>query len=157
MNAGILNVLAFLLAAVPISLCDIRERRIPNGLLFPGLLLALWCASRSDGRRVLDVFLAAALGFTVFWCLWHFSRGRMGMGDVKYASLVGAFTGVGGLCAAVFIASFAGLLFAAVLIAVDRKNVKAKIPFAPFLSIGCTAALIADAVHWPGFLAGGTP
>ena len=78
-----LNVVMFLLAAVPISVGDLRERRIPNASLASGLLLALWCASHSDSRRVLDALLAAAVGFAVFWCLWYFSRGRMGMGDVN--------------------------------------------------------------------------
>lgn len=79
------------------------------------------------------------------------------MGDVKYVAFVGAFTGVAGLCAAVFVASSVGLLVALILVAGDRKNLRAKIPFAPFLSIGGAAALVAHVLRWPELLFRGGP
>ncbi len=149
------GILMFLSVAIPVSIRDIREKRVPNEILGAGFVFASWCASRYDGQRFLGVLLGAALGFLLFWCVWCLSQGKIGLGDVKYASLVGAFAGVAGLCAAVFVASATGLVVALVLIAMDRRNIRARIPFAPFLSLGGVAALVMQAARWPDFLAGG--
>ncbi len=151
------RMVVFLAVAVPISLCDLREKRIPNVLVSAGLLLALWCASRSDEAALMSLLLGGALGFAIFWCVWYIFRGKIGFGDVKYVALLGAFSGVRGLCEAVFAASVTGLLFALVAVIIDRRNLRARIPFAPFLSIGGMAALLLQLARWPDFPAGGAP
>jgi len=155
MPPSITTVLVFLLPAVPISITDLRERRVPNVMLAFGLLVALWSASRADASALFDASRGAVVGFLFFWCVWRLSRGRIGMGDVKYAILVGAFTGTVGLCAAVFVASAAGLAFALAVIAIDRRKAHVRIPFAPFLSLGCAAEMIARCAAWPELFARG--
>lgn len=155
MNSGVIDLVLFFLAAIPPALIDLRERRIPDVLLVFGLLLALWRTSGQEAPRLLGDLLAGGLGFAVFWCVWYFSRGKMGLADAKFASVVGAFSGVAGLCAAVFVAASLGLLFALALIAIDPRNARARIPFAPFLSAGGAAAMAARLARWPAFLFGG--
>ena len=145
----------FLLAAIPVTAVDLREHRIPDARVVVGLFLAAWCASRGVDFRPEEALLGGVLGLMLFWCVHHFSRGRMGMGDVKFASVVGAFTGAAGLCAAVFVAAVSGLAVALVLISLDRRNARARIPFAPFLSLGGAAALVGQLARWPAFLFGG--
>lgn len=146
----------FLLAAIPVTAADLRDRRIPNAAVVLGLALAFWWAWQRGDAQLWDSLLGGALAVALFWCVWHFSRGRMGMGDVKFASVVGAFCGAAGFFAAVFVAAVLGLVLALALIAMDRANARVKIPFAPFLSAGGTAALLAQLVHWPAFFFGGT-
>jgi len=74
---------------------------------------------------------------------------------VKYAAFVGAAAGIAGLVIAVFVAAVLGLVTGLVLVAVNRSNVRRRIPFGPFLSAGGLAALVAQAVHWPPLLTGG--
>ncbi len=147
----------FLLAAVPVTACDLRERRIPNTAVAAGLALAL-CVAWSRGQPALaDAVLGGALGVLMLGGVWLTFRGRLGTGDVKFAAVVGTFCGAAGLFLAVFVAASLGLLAALVLIAMDRTNARAKIPFAPFLSAGGVAALAAQLLHWPAFLFGGAP
>lgn len=146
----------FLLAAIPVTASDLRGRRIPNAAVVAGLALAFWWAGQRGDAQLWDSLLGGALAFALFWGVWYLFRGGMGMGDVKFASVVGAFCGAAGFFAAVFVAAVLGLVLALVLIAVDRENARAKIPFAPFLSAGGTAALLAQLAHWPAFLFGGT-
>ncbi len=153
MSAAVLPL--FLLAAIPVAAVDLRERRIPNAAVVAGLALALcWAAGRGEASLT-DSVLGGALGLLLLGGVWLLFRGRLGMGDVKFASVVGAFCGAAGLFVAVFVAALLGLLAALVLIAMDRKNAQAKIPFAPFLSAGGAAALTAQIVHWPSVLFGG--
>ena len=153
MSAAVLP--CFLLAAVPVTASDLRERRIPNTAVAAGLALALcWAWSRGE-PAVGDALAGGALGVLTFGGVWLVFRGRLGMGDVKFASVVGAFCGSAGFFMAVFVAASLGLLAALSLIAMDRRNVRAKIPFAPFLSLGGVAALLAQIWRWPGVLFGG--
>jgi prepilin signal peptidase PulO-like enzyme (type II secretory pathway) len=145
----------FLLAAIPVTTSDLRDRRIPNAAVAAGLALALWWAWSRGEPALVDALLGGALGVLLFGGLWLLFRGRLGMGDVKYAAVVGAFCGAAGFFLAAFVAAFIGLLAALVLIAKDRRNVRARIPFAPFLSVGGAAALAAQLSHWPAVLFGG--
>jgi len=145
----------FLLAAIPVTASDLRERRIPNAAVAAGLGLALWWAWSRGSLPLLDCLLGAGLGAALLGAIWLAFRGRLGTGDVKFATVVGAFCGPAGFFAAVFVAAVLGLAAALLLIAVDRRNVTAKIPFAPFLSAGGAAALAAQLSHWPGVLFGG--
>jgi len=64
------------------------------------------------------------------------SKRGVGMGDVKFAALIGAFLGVlGGLCA-LWLSIVLGGVFSAVLIAAGKATRKSYIPFGPFMVIG---------------------
>ena len=153
MNAAALPF--FLLAALPVTAVDLRERRIPNLAVATGLALAIWWGWSRGVPALADCMLGGALGIVTLGAVWLAFRGRLGMGDVKFAAVVGAFCGSAGFYLAAFVAALLGLLTALVLIAMDRRNVRARIPFAPFLSIGGTAALLAQLSHWPRVLFGG--
>jgi leader peptidase (prepilin peptidase)/N-methyltransferase len=146
----------FLLAVIPVTAADLRDRRIPNAAVVLGLALAFWWAWQRGDGQLWDSLLGGALAFALFWCVWYFFRGRLGMGDVKFAPVVGVFCGAAGFFAATFVAAVLGLVLALALIALDRANARVKIPFAPFLSAGGVAALLGQLAHWPAFLFGGT-
>ena len=153
MSAAVVPI--FLLAAIPVAAVDLRERRIPNSAVAAGLALALWWAWSRGGPVLADSLLGGALGIVTLGGVWLLFRGGLGMGDVKFAAVVGAFCGAAGFFLAVFVAALLGLLTASVLIARDRTRVRARIPFAPFLSVGGAAALLAQLLHWPAVLFGG--
>jgi len=146
----------FLLAAIPVAASDLRDRRVPNTMVAAGLALAFWWGWRRGGAPLVDSLFGGALGLALFGSVWLLLRGRMGMGDVKFATVVGAFCGANGFFLSVLVAAVLGLLFALILIARDRRNARAKIPFAPFLSAGGAAVLLGELAHWPGVLFGGT-
>lgn len=95
-DAGPAAVGALYVAAVTAALVqyDLRERRLPNSLVLPGLAFvavgAAWSAL--GGGRGPDVVVAAvvcALGVLVAFLVLA-SGGGLGMGDVKLAVLLGA-------------------------------------------------------------------
>ena len=128
----------FLAFAIPISIIDIRTRRIPdilNGSCFLLLLLVQLCTN----PYALPRHLAAALfGFLLFFCVRLGTRGH-GFVDVKFAAVIGLVCGFPGLLAAFFAAALLGIITALLFLLNDPKNKNAPLPFAPFL---CTAALL---------------
>ncbi|MCO5101066.1 MAG: prepilin peptidase [Burkholderiaceae bacterium] len=95
-------VLFLLLLAICIH--DFRARRIPNDLVFAGLLIALvWQSLAPAGAGLFDphapgaigaasAFAGAAAAFAAFLVL-HLAR-TMGAGDVKLMAMLGAFFGL---------------------------------------------------------------
>ncbi len=84
--------LVVLLAAA--GRCDVRERKIPNRLIWSGWVLGLFISLWRDGlpgmiRCVLAVLVVMAIGYPLFLIR------AVGAGDVKLLSVIG---GVHGLC-----------------------------------------------------------
>ncbi|MGI8601628.1 MAG: prepilin peptidase [Verrucomicrobiales bacterium] len=63
-------------------------------------------------------------------------REAMGLGDVKFMALVGAFLGWKGILFTLFAASIIGSLVALLMIAARHREWAARIPFGPYLALG---------------------
>jgi prepilin signal peptidase PulO-like enzyme (type II secretory pathway) len=129
----------FLGFALPISLIDIRSYRIPDVLCIPCfsalLVLHIW-----NNPGELANFLSAALLSALLFFLIRLGTGGLGLGDVKFAGLIGLFCGLPWVCAAFLIAALTGLGAALFPRFPGTKNKPSRIPFAPFLSLGAIAA-----------------
>ena len=137
----------FLLFAVPISLFDIREFRIPDVLTLGGIALFLLLHILLPGGSVLGTAVEYAVAFAAFWLLHRFTKGRMGLGDAKYSALIAAAVGITSWFLALFIASVAGIFFALARMGMRKADRGTRIPFAPFLSLGAALSMI---VRGPG-------
>lgn len=121
---------------------DLAERRIPNAITYPGIMLFLVASAFSGmsgiAAAVLGVLLAGGLGFIG----WRFSRGGLGLGDVKLAMLVGAVLGVGGVLPFLVFGTTIGAL-QAVAILVAGGNTRSSFAYGPALVGGAVIALLA--------------
>ncbi len=131
----------FLLFAVPITIFDLREHRIPDALTIGGILLIFAIKLLAKEEPVWLLCSEGFAGFALFWLIRLISRGKMGLGDAKYSALIAVTAGFDSWFTALFIACAAGLVCSALLIAFFRADRGMKIPFAPFLSLGAVAAL----------------
>jgi prepilin signal peptidase PulO-like enzyme (type II secretory pathway) len=129
----------FLLFAVPISIIDIRSYRIPDILSLPCILLILALRAALDIRSFPNYAAAAVFGVALFYCVRRRTKG-LGMGDVKFACLVGLCCGLPGIFVALFAASISGIAAVLLLHLFSIKDIKKPIPFAPFLTLGVAAA-----------------
>lgn len=156
-----------------ISVYDIRHYIIPNILLFPAILVAIfgvgylhlleWLGPRffpADGiifaghdamilgQAPLGAVGSALLGvLTVagFLGLIHWlSRGRaMGFGDVKLGILIGLVLGWPDALVAIFIAFMVGMFWGIGAMLMWKRSMKSYLPFGPFLAFGTIAAMLA--------------
>ncbi len=126
----------FLFFAGSACVTDIKHRRIPDWSVFTGIavLSALRLFMFHDAPLIIAAEVSA--GPLIFMGIRLLTKGKLGMGDVKFAALMGVFTGFPGWFTAAAFASFSGLLFALSGIAAGKLNRNSKIPFAPFLTAG---------------------
>jgi leader peptidase (prepilin peptidase)/N-methyltransferase len=143
--------LALVAVLVPVALIDYDHRIIPNRLMLPAAIVAVAIGLVTHPAGVPEQLIAgaAAGGFLLIFAIAY--PAGMGMGDVKFAAVLGLFLG-----RSVAVAILSGVLLGAVLGAavLARKGVatgrKTAVPFGPFLAIGGVIALLVgpSIVHW---------
>jgi len=149
--AGPVELITFTLLAIGcgwLALVDLATQRLPDRLVGPLYLVAViglgWTAiSTGDAGRLL---VAAIIGACVLagYFLLGLITGRLGLGDVKLAGLIGLMLGWAGPSQTLLgaLAGFAvGAVMAIGLLIFRRTNRKADFPFGPAMIIGAVLGL----------------
>ncbi len=121
---------------------DLRERRIPNALTYPGTLVAIALAGVTAG--VSGLFEASAgmlVAGGVMFIVWLLGRGGLGMGDVKLSAFVGAAVGPTMIPIYLVVGSGLGAL-AGVALLLRGRDRHSTFAYGPYLAIGATVAII---------------
>lgn len=137
---------------------DFDHHRIPNRILLPGTLVGvtlLVIGGALEGR-LLDVgvgLLTGAANFLLFLVIALAARGGFGMGDVKLAFILGAFTGYHAWSFAAvgtFLAFLLGGFVSIVLLVMRRRGRKDAIAFGPPMIVGAWLAIVwgRDILDW---------
>ena len=121
-----------------IAVIDIKTYRIPN-LLLACFALVMALIYRHDPFILLRLASSAA-ALLIFGCVF-ITSGGMGLGDVKYAAVLGFVLSLDRLVPAFLIAALLALLAYTAGRLLFRWNKTTRIPFAPFLSGGAMAAI----------------
>ena len=127
-----------------LSRVDFREHRLPNTVVasaYHGGLLGFTIVAFSRGDFTLLTNAPCGSAIAVVGYLTIYLLGGIGMGDVKYAGVIGLYLGSLGWTYLYFgsLISFVGAaLWALPLIASKREN--HSVPFGPFMALGVLAS-----------------
>ena len=142
--------LVFGVAATAVSASDLACRRVPDRVTGPALVAGmalLGVASAHSGQwwPIARAGIATAALGAFYLALGLASRGGMGMGDVKWAGVVGLYCGWLGW-PAVFGATLLAFVAAALFVLICRlatvETRRPTIPLAPFMAVGALAAIV---------------
>jgi leader peptidase (prepilin peptidase)/N-methyltransferase len=140
-----------------VAIIDLEHRLILNRLIVPGLVAALVLApfwselemarpflgSHNMLASLFNSLVAGAGAFLLLLGILLVYPAGMGEGDVKLAGLLGLLVGFPGIVVTVWLAALSGGLAGAALLLLRKKGRRDPIPFAPFLTLGATVALLA--------------
>jgi leader peptidase (prepilin peptidase)/N-methyltransferase len=157
---AILWIIAFLTWLI-IAVIDLRQYVVPNELnvllavlgIITGAVLIIYAGKifpfresfleqyqlvfSPFGSLILNRILGMFAGGLFFGLLVFLSRGRgMGMGDVKLAAASGLLLGWPDIALAAIIAFILGGLIGGLFLALGKKTMKDRLPFAPFFVVG---------------------
>lgn len=121
---------------------DIATRRVPNRVTAPAALGVIVLRVAFVHSALTETFVAGGAAFAVFLFLAVFSRGGLGMGDVKLAGLLGLLLGTAAVPALFLGVIVAGIAAAAVLLT-HRGQRGRTIAYAPYLCFGGAIAIVA--------------
>jgi leader peptidase (prepilin peptidase)/N-methyltransferase len=139
----------FVGVSLTLVLTDLDVKRIPNRILYPGVvvgMVALFVGAVIDGELVAfgRAVGGGAVYFGLFLVLALIARGGFGFGDVKLAFLLGLFLTYqswGVLGAGIALGIAIGGAIAIILLVSGKAGRKAKIPFGPAMVFGAYLAL----------------
>lgn len=128
-------VLVFIFGLCIVAYVDFRRKIILDevlilllsaGLVYTGIFGNTWSES----------LFGAVTGSGLLGLLYLMSRGGMGLGDVKFAGVLGIWTGFPGIVVNLYLAFFLGGTVALLLCALHKANRKTRLPFGPCLCAG---------------------
>jgi len=135
---------------VPVVVIDLEHKLIPDVIVLPAAAVGLALAIAAHPARWW-VPVVAALGAGGFlFAIWLIFPAGMGLGDAKFAVLMGGVLGLS-VIPAMGIAFAAGALLGIAMIARHGAAArKTAVPFGPFLAAGAVVGLIwgPAIVHW---------
>ena len=131
-----LSLFIFILFSIPIVYKDLKEKKIPDFFSFTGIITLLITRIIFFKDTFFLFLLAGVIGFLFFLIINLATKGKLGMGDVKYSGFIGLFLGIEGYFLAIIFTCVIALLVAFVLIKLGKINLKTKIPFGPFMFVG---------------------
>ena len=139
--------LAYLVALTAVAYSDLRERRIPNRIIYPAILVALGAMFCFPGWR--GALLGGAVAALLFLIpVFIYGPERHGIGDVKLAFFIGLIFGFSiTLLQALFVGVSSAALVGLVGILLRKMSLKSSLPFGSFLALGAIAFLITQMVR----------
>ena len=147
--AAALIPVVYLIAVTPeLVRTDLRERRLPNRMVIPGIVIGMIAAALQPS--VLPVL--AALGYAGLLLVLALVGG-VGMGDVKLAALIGLACPAASAAVGAPIAAFLlGGLFSVALLVARRAGRKSGIPFGPWMLAGAVLGVVAGPALWSAYI-----
>lgn len=143
--------LVFATTLIVLFMIDLEHQILPNSITLPGIGIGFLCSLMAPPGP-LDSVLGILLGGGVLYVIaagYYMLRGEegMGMGDVKMLAMIGAFLGWRAVLLTLVLASFAGAVVGAALVATSRGGMRYALPFGTFLAMGALIAMLAgDAI-----------
>lgn len=134
--------LAYLVALAVVAYTDFRERRIPNRVIYPAILVALGAMFHFPGWG--SALLGGATAALIFIVpVFIYGPERAGIGDVKLAFFIGL---IFGFSLTLYWALLVGFGSAALVglagMLLRKMSRKSLLPFGSFLALGAIAFLI---------------
>jgi len=98
------------------------------------------CIQANSLNAIYFMLIGAVCGFVIGFVMFLFG---MGFGDVKMMAVMGGYLGIGLFLIALMSAAVLGSLYGLIWLTLIRKqSIRSSLPFVPFLSCGCMAAIL---------------
>jgi leader peptidase (prepilin peptidase)/N-methyltransferase len=130
-----------------VGMIDLEKQIIPNRIILPALLVAMISVGvialvRGDHHVLIDQGIGLLFGAVPLGLIALFIPRGMGMGDAKLMAFAGVILGLKVL-PALFLGFLLGTISVVIPLATGRKGWKERIPFGPFLVLGCWISIFA--------------
>ena len=145
---GVLTFYYCLLAVILVI--DLEHGLILNKIIYPAtgiafilvLVSVLFAPGQNVVSELVNALIGGAVGFALLLLVALVFRGGMGLGDVKFAGLMGIMVGFPNIFTALLLAVVGGGLIASILLVFKIKGRKGTMPFGPFLALATMVTLL---------------
>lgn len=129
----------FIFSLVTVSFIDLDHMILPDVFTLSGIIIGLLGAVLSEDRTFWEAFLGVLMGGGFFWLvayLYQLLRNAEGLGggDIKLLGWIGAVLGWTAIPYVILVSSLLGSFIGLAITFKNKTDLKAVIPFGPFLS-----------------------
>lgn len=126
-----------------IAVYDIKTFRIPDIALIAFAVVMIIMEGSQPYAFLFSRLATAAASFFLFGAVWYITKG-IGLGDVKYAALLGYLLGPDKLVITFIVTALLSVVIYLAGVTLFHWTKTKKIPYAPFLSAGAAASLFVN-------------
>ncbi|MCF8009778.1 MAG: prepilin peptidase [Clostridiales bacterium] len=137
---GALSASVFISFLLAVSVIDLYHHIIPDKIVVFGMVSGILLNFYSI-PAVLNGILGFLIGGGILFLVALVSRGGMGGGDIKLAAAAGIYLGWQNTLLMLFLGFLLGSVIGLTIVLLQRKTIKEKIPFGPFLSAAAVISL----------------
>lgn len=114
---------------------DLKYYKVPNlvNLLLLISVMAFKIYHRADP---LDYLIPGFVAFVTLFLIYIVTKGKLGMGDIKYSSIMAIYLGYRFWIGSLMYASISALILSIALLLIKKIKRDSRIPFIPFLVLG---------------------
>jgi len=120
---------------IPITVSDLVYERIPNRILLFFTPLFVVYRVMYPLASFWSSILGAIVAFALVFLIIFFSKGGMGMGDLKYYTLFGFIFGVQSFLLLFFISTLYGTIAGIVIMKKNQSGLKTRLAFGPYIGL----------------------
>jgi leader peptidase (prepilin peptidase)/N-methyltransferase len=137
---------AFIAALLTITFIDVDHQIIPDVISLPGIPLGVAASFFMPSITWMDSLIGLLVGGgSLYAVAWGYAlitgKEGMGGGDIKLLAMIGAFLGWKGVLVTIFMGSAIGTLAGLAAMLAEKKDMKMRIPFGPFLAMGAIISI----------------
>ncbi|SRR6266496_4522836 len=135
---------------IAIFFIDLEHGIIPDKIVYPTVAVSLVYLIVFHTTSLPQYLLSSLAALLFFFLLYIFTKKKgMGLGDVKFAFLMGLILGFPGIIISLYIAFLIGAMVACILILWRKKKFRGgTVPFGPFLVGGTLVSLFTRDFLW---------
>lgn len=141
LETEVIFALAFVSCCIIIIVSDLRYSLIPNAVLVLFLPVFIGWRILYPYRPWITHSIGLVVAFILLFLIIFLSKGGMGIGDLKFFSLLGWVFGLELFFLLFLLAMGYGTLISIGLMAMGKVSRKSKIPFGPFISLAAITVL----------------
>jgi len=136
----------FIAALLTITFIDLDHQIIPDVISLPGIPLGFAASFFMPSITWMDSLIGLLVGGgSLYAVAWGYAlitgKEGMGGGDIKLLAMIGAFIGWKGVLVTIFTGSAIGTLAGLTAMLAEKKDMKMRIPFGPFLAMGAVISI----------------
>ena len=137
---------AFIAALLTITFIDLDHQIIHDVISLPGIPLGFAASFFIPPITWMDSLIGLLVGGgSLYAVAWGYAlitgKEGMGGGDIKLLAMIGAFIGWKGVLVTIFMGSAIGTLAGLTAMLAEKKDMKMRIPFGPFLAMGAVISI----------------
>lgn len=137
----IFRLVLYSVTLIIIAVIDLKKGIIPNRIVYPAAIIVIVLNLISPDTSI-PMALIGGVSLAGFFILSSLLLKNIGMGDVKFALLIGLMAGFPEGIIAIFSGIFIGGIVAIVLVLSKIKDRNDTMPYGPFLAAGAMFTLI---------------